>query len=70
MFARSLKGKLFIISPSKNITAERLRSCKSNFDLDVPFCNRLVMESTAEKPIAKIKKGKTRSVGVHPFHAE
>jgi len=52
------------------MSSERFSACSSIDSRDTPRSSRLLKERTIDAPTMKRKLGKTRSVSVHPFHAE
>ena len=63
------KGKLFTTRPSRYKMTDRRRTWTKSDCLVAPCASRDAVEKTVEMPTRKRKVGKTRSVGVKPFHA-
>src|ERR1700686_2880957 len=53
-----------------NRRTPRHSTCNSSLCRDSPRCNRDCREKAMATPTINKKKGKTRSVGVQPFHSE
>src|SRR3979490_584135 len=54
--------------PGANRPRPRHRTCLRSSRLDSPRFSRELKETAIATPTINRKKGKTRSVGVHPFH--
>jgi len=54
--------------PNKIRITARRTTCFYHSPRDCPRASREENEYTSETPVMNRKKGKTKSVGVHPFH--